>query len=201
MQTANYFTFVTLINMVRDYIPGNTTFLMPNDRTLSKVSVPPNEVSEFLSRHSIPSPLLFDHLQHFPTGSIIPTHKPDYLLRISNGGRKSFYLNNVRLTSRNICVRGSSFRCHGINDVLTVTGDNTIATSSNCSSASARPSPAPASPPLPSSGPEEDHLVRIAYASLNDLYFSSQCNSNINVVAAEALVPKHHSNHLHRVED
>ncbi|KAM3682758.1 hypothetical protein ACJW31_12G096000 [Castanea mollissima] len=91
MQRANYFTFVTLINMVSldQRIQTNVTFLMPNDRMLSRTLMPQGTVFDFLLRHSIPSPLLFDYLQHIPTGSIIPSSLPDYMLKISNNEAKA----------------------------------------------------------------------------------------------------------------
>ncbi|XP_058086801.1 uncharacterized protein LOC131233939 [Magnolia sinica] len=148
MQRADYFTFVTLINMLQDRIPANVTFLMPHDRLLSKVAVPENGVLDFLSQHSIPSPLLFDHLEHFPTGSIIPTRKPGFMLRISNNGRRSFYLNNVRIISPNICMKGSTIRCHGINGVLgtAVPKNNRTIQSPTCFSSSPQIAAAPEAP-------------------------------------------------------
>ncbi|KAL8160538.1 hypothetical protein V2J09_002075 [Rumex salicifolius] len=141
MQRANYFTFVLLINMSpSDKIPPNVTFLMPSDRMLSKTAIPENAVSDFLLRHSIPSALLFDHLQHFPSDSLIPSSWPDYMIKILNHGRKSFFMNNVRLVSPNLCVNGSSVRCHGIDGILEET--NPL----SCSSGS--PSP-PKQAPLP----------------------------------------------------
>lgn len=119
MQKANYFTFVMLINMAPSHsIQANITFLMPNDRTLSQTDIPPTSVVDFLLRHSIPSPLLIDHLQHFPTGSMIPTSKPGFFLNVTNGGRRQFFLNNVRIISPNICTKGSSIRCHGVDGVV-----------------------------------------------------------------------------------
>ncbi|CAH9110026.1 unnamed protein product [Cuscuta europaea] len=130
MQKANYFTFVMLINMAPpDLFQGNFTFLMPNDRALSTAILPNSDVVNFLLCHSIPSTLLFEHLQHFPTGSFIPSSKPDLMLRVTNHGRRQFFLNNSRLISPNICTTGSSIRCHGIDGVLlpatsTMTGDH-----------------------------------------------------------------------------
>ncbi|CAL5367930.1 unnamed protein product [Camellia sinensis] len=149
MQTANYFTFVMLINMAPPSLiqANNITFLMPNDRTLAKTTIPENNgVVDFLLRHSIPSPLLFDHLVHIPTGSIIPSSEPKFMLHISNNGRKSFYLNNVRIISPNICTAGSSIRCHGIDGVVKAIA--TVSPSPSCSNSS---SPmAAATPPSPS---------------------------------------------------
>jgi hypothetical protein len=161
MQRANYFTFVTLINIASldQTIQTNVTFLMPNDRMLSRTVMPRGTVFDFLLRHSIPSPLLFDYLEHIPTGSIIPSSLPDYMLKISNNGRRNFSLNNVKIISPNICTEGSSFRCHGIDGVLspTVMPENTSTSSSpspSCSNYSSPPvavanSPAPllTSPP------------------------------------------------------
>ncbi|XP_014506514.1 FAS1 domain-containing protein SELMODRAFT_448915-like [Vigna radiata var. radiata] len=120
MQKANYFTFVMLINMSPPdtRLVGNVTFLMPNDRMLANMVLQEGSVSGFLLRHSIPSPLLFQVLGQFPTGTTIPTSLPNCMLRVSNNGRKNYVLNNVKLISPNICVAGSSIRCHGIDGVL-----------------------------------------------------------------------------------
>lgn len=135
MQRANYFTFVMLLRMAPPDLMmilegGNLTFFMPNDKTLSQDSnivslaapanhtTTPPSLAHFLLRHSIPSPLLFEYLQHFPAGSTVPTSDPDLVLRITNHGRRSFFLNNVRVSSPDICTRGSSIRCHGIDGVI-----------------------------------------------------------------------------------
>ncbi|XP_010276802.1 PREDICTED: FAS1 domain-containing protein SELMODRAFT_448915-like [Nelumbo nucifera] len=163
MRTANYFTFVMLINMIApDRIPANITFLMPNDRVLSKITLPENAVFNFLLRHSIPSPLLFDVLNHFPTGSTIPTSSSGFMLRISNNGRRSFYLNNVQLISPNICTSGHSIRCHGINGVLMATepDHNTTLPPPTCSSTSPQIVSAPTTPSWPSlPTPPADPLI------------------------------------------
>ncbi|XVF30477.1 hypothetical protein REPUB_Repub16aG0061400 [Reevesia pubescens] len=160
MQKANYFAFVMLINMspLDKKFLGNVTFLMPNDRMLSKTIIPENEVSSFLHRHSIPSPLLFEHLQYIPTGSVLPSSKPEYMLSVSNGGgRRSFFLNNVRIISPNICTAGSPIRCHGIDGVLSSTsavnsaGSNiSLPTCSNNTYSITSASPVSSPPPSPS---------------------------------------------------
>jgi hypothetical protein len=61
MQRVRYFTFVMLIRMVQEKIPRNTTFLMPSDRLLSRPFL--SQVLEFLSRHSITVPLVFNYRQ------------------------------------------------------------------------------------------------------------------------------------------
>uniref|UniRef100_A0A803KSQ7 FAS1 domain-containing protein n=1 Tax=Chenopodium quinoa TaxID=63459 RepID=A0A803KSQ7_CHEQI len=119
MQRANYFAFVMLLNMVStDKIPSNVTFLMPNNRLLAKALIPENDVLDFLLRHSIPATLRFDYLIRFPIGSMLPSSEPQFMLKVSNNGRKSFFLNNVKIISPDICVAGSSIRCHGIDGVL-----------------------------------------------------------------------------------
>lgn len=154
MQRANYFTFVTLINMASlgRKIQGNVTFLMPNDRMLSRTVMPQGSVFEFLLRHSIPSPLLFDYLEHIPTGSIIPSSFPGYVLRIINNGRRNFSINNVKIISPNICMAGPSIRCHGIDGVLLPTKmkENDTSTSPFPSCSSSSPPAAVGRPPAPS---------------------------------------------------
>jgi len=120
MQRANYFTFVMLINMSPPdtRLMENVTFLMPNDRMLANMVLQEGSVSDFLLKHSIPSPLLFEVLGQFPTGTTIPTSLPNCMLRVSNNGKKNYILNNVKIISPNLCVAGSSIRCHGIDGVL-----------------------------------------------------------------------------------
>ncbi|XAR52088.1 hypothetical protein NMG60_11019987 [Bertholletia excelsa] len=154
MKKANYFTFIMLINMVplENLIQSNVTFLMPNDRMLAKTTLPEKAVSDFLLSHSIPSPLLFDYLEHIPTGSILPTSKPKFMLRVSNKGRRSFHLNNVQIISPNICTAGSSIRCHGIDGVveaMMVTFQNSTLPLPTCFNNSSSP-PAAATPPTES---------------------------------------------------
>ncbi|KAK2658448.1 hypothetical protein Ddye_004981 [Dipteronia dyeriana] len=132
MQRANYFTFVMLINM--SPLPDqNVTFLMPNDKTLSRANLLQQSVSDFLLLHSIPSALLFENLEHIPSASLIPSSIPEYMLKIYNGGRKNFLLNNVKIISPNICTLGSSIRCHGIDGMLDITQNNTSMSPRTCS--------------------------------------------------------------------
>ncbi|XP_040385505.1 FAS1 domain-containing protein SELMODRAFT_448915-like [Oryza brachyantha] len=118
MQRARYFTFVMLIRMVQEKIPQNTTFLMPNDRMLSTASIPENQVLEFLSRHSIPAPLMFDDLIRLPNGTTVPTGHSCQTITITNMEHQKLYFNNVELTSPDVCHVGDLFRCHGINGVI-----------------------------------------------------------------------------------
>lgn len=157
MQRANYFTFVMLIKMVQfdEKFLRNVTFLMPNDRMLSRITIPQETVTGFLLRHSIPSPMLFNHLEHIPSGSMIPSSLQDYMLTISNNGRRNFYVGNVKLISPNICTAGSSIRCHGIDGVLTTSTTNP---SSSCPKSSNIPVATPPTPP-PSPSPSPSSLV------------------------------------------
>ncbi|KAK8712163.1 hypothetical protein V6N13_147410 [Hibiscus sabdariffa] len=152
MQKANYFTFVMLLNMspLDSEFLENITFLMPNDRMLSKTVIPENEVYTFLQRHSIPSPLIFEHLQYIPTGSILPSSLPEYMMGVANGGdRRSFVLNNVRIISPNICTTGS-IRCHGIDGVLSPVSNVSLHTcSDDADSVAPPPSLVTSPPPLP----------------------------------------------------
>ncbi|GMI79589.1 hypothetical protein HRI_001628200 [Hibiscus trionum] len=152
MQKANYFTFVMLLNMLPldSKFFGNVTFLMPNDRMLSKTVIPENVVYTFLQRHSIPSSLIFEHLLYIPTGSVLPSSLSEYTMNIANGGtRRSFVLNNVRIISPNICTAGS-IRCHGIDGVLSPVSNVTLHTCPNKrGSVTPPPSPVASLPPLP----------------------------------------------------
>lgn len=166
MQKANYFTFVMLINMSPPdtRLQGNVTFLMPNDRMLANLVLQEGSISSLLLRHSIPSPLLFETLEQFPTGTTIPSSLPNCMLRISNYGRKNFVLNNVKIISRNICVGGSSIRCHGIDGVLSeacisVNNNSSVPTPScpNTTYPSCMASPPIPSPSFPSAPPIRDN--------------------------------------------
>ncbi|XP_058766950.1 FAS1 domain-containing protein SELMODRAFT_448915-like [Vicia villosa] len=166
MQKANYFTFVMLIKMSPPdtRLEENITFLMPNDRMLANMTLREGYVSDFLLRHSIPSPLLFDILKQFPSGTIVPSLLPNCTLRISNNGRRNFGFNNVKIISPNICMAGSSIRCHGIDGVLaeTCTLENNYSVpilpspcpnnNTNISCNASPPTPPPFSPPTPSIG-------------------------------------------------
>uniref|UniRef100_A0A1D1YHG8 FAS1 domain-containing protein SELMODRAFT_448915 n=1 Tax=Anthurium amnicola TaxID=1678845 RepID=A0A1D1YHG8_9ARAE len=150
MQNAGYFSFVMLINMVRDRIQGNITFLMPSDPLLSAVPPPEDRVLEFLSKHSIASPLLFEELRRLPSETFIPTNQPDYMIRLSSSSsrkRGGLYLNGIELVSPDVCVSRSSIRCHGINGVLAIstTGGNMSKPRCSCEG-SATPGPLTDSP-------------------------------------------------------
>ncbi|KAI4320109.1 hypothetical protein MLD38_033620 [Melastoma candidum] len=52
---------------------------------------------------------------------------------INNQGRTSYFLNNVRVSVPNVCVTGSSIRCHGIDGVLPA---SFVSPSTHCSNGS-----------------------------------------------------------------
>ncbi|KAD4983163.1 hypothetical protein E3N88_19834 [Mikania micrantha] len=152
MERANYFTFVTLLNMVQhNLFQGNVTFLMPSDRSLSRTSImlENTTVEDLLLRHSIPSALLFDHLLHLPTNTLLPTSNPDLMLKVSNSTTGGLLLGNVRIVAPNVCTRGDSVRCHGIDGVLSIDLHQQIPTGSSiitCSSTAAAAAPLLAPP-------------------------------------------------------
>ncbi|KAL6642433.1 hypothetical protein ACP70R_020614 [Stipagrostis hirtigluma subsp. patula] len=118
MQRARYFTFAMLVRMVQEKVPRNTTFLMPNDRLMSTASIPESQVLEFLSRHSISAPLMFNDLMRLPNGTVVPTHHSSDVITVTNTGHQKLYFNNIQLTSPDLCNLGNSFRCHGIDGVI-----------------------------------------------------------------------------------
>ncbi|XP_031483877.1 FAS1 domain-containing protein SELMODRAFT_448915-like [Nymphaea colorata] len=161
MQEANYYTFVTLIQMLQDSIPENATFLMPSDRILARVQVNENAISEFVRSHMIPSPLVYEQLKRFPSGSLIPTYYPSHMLRISTHNRR-ILLNNVQIVRPNVCTAGSSIRCHGINGVLVHTSEsdrpatpNPPSTAPSPPSQTATPNISPVPPMTPPSAEED----------------------------------------------
>lgn len=101
MQKANYFTFVVLINLAPpdELVHANLTFLMPKDMSLSGNTAylkHPSSVADFLLRHSIPSPLLLEHLLRFPTGSILPTSQPGFFSEHHQWWQKKKFLSQQR---------------------------------------------------------------------------------------------------------
>lgn len=176
MQKANYFTFVTLINMSPRRLPNNNnniTFLMPNDKTLSSN---PNflqrydSISDFLHHHSIPSALLFETMQHIPSGSFIPSSFPDFMFKILNGGgRRNFSLNNVKIISPNICTLGFSIRCHGIDGVLDLDIAHSSPTCGLVDHGVVATPPLPAPAPAPAPAHDSDSAACISFDLLKML--------------------------------
>lgn len=126
MQQARYFTFVMLVRMVQEKIPRNTTFLMPSDRLLSTASISESQVMEFLSRHSITAPLMFNDLIRLPNGTVVPTRHLGDTITVTNIKHQKLYFNGIELTNPDLCHLGESFRCHGINGVIRPTATRRV---------------------------------------------------------------------------
>jgi hypothetical protein len=126
MQQARYFTFIMLVRMVQEKIPRNTTFLMPSDRLLSTASISESQVLEFLSRHSITAPLMFNDLIRLPNGTVVPTRHLGDTITVTNIKHQKLYFNGIELTNPDLCHLGESFRCHGINGVIRPTATRRV---------------------------------------------------------------------------
>ncbi|KAJ1410881.1 FAS1 domain superfamily [Sesbania bispinosa] len=117
MRSRSYYGFVILLkilNSLPNSLQNNDlTFLMPNDEELSQFSITPDQLHDFILSHSIPTPLVLNHLLHFPNGSLVPTSVPSRVISITNSGRSGFFVNNARIVTPNVC-QSSVIRCHGI---------------------------------------------------------------------------------------
>ncbi|KAJ1415560.1 FAS1 domain [Sesbania bispinosa] len=124
MRSRSYYGFVILLkilNSLPNSLQNNDlTFLMPNDEELSQFSITPDQLHDFILSHSIPTPLVLNHLLHFPNGSLVPTSVPSRVISITNSGRSGFFVNNARIVTPNVC-QSSVIRCHGISAALTLT--------------------------------------------------------------------------------
>ena len=68
-------------------------------------------------RHSIPMPLHFSDLAHFPTGTLVPSGEESKMIRIQNHGTGNFFVNNTKIVLGNVCS-GFVIKCHGIDQVI-----------------------------------------------------------------------------------
>ncbi|XP_004491581.1 uncharacterized protein [Cicer arietinum] len=122
MRSRSYYGFVILLKILNSQpnsLQNNDlTFLMPNDEDLSKFSISTDELHDFLLSHSIPTPLLLNHLLHFPNGSVVPSGLPNKVISITNSGRSGLFVNNAKIVTPNVC-QSSLIRCHGISAALT----------------------------------------------------------------------------------
>ncbi|KAJ7964719.1 FAS1 domain-containing protein [Quillaja saponaria] len=119
MRNQSYHGFVILLKIL-DSIPNSlrdtdVTFLMPNDEDLSAIAVNPNR--DFILSHSIPTPLLLNHLLHFPNGTLVPSSIPSRMISITNNGETGLFVNNARIVTPNVCT-SSFIRCHGISAAI-----------------------------------------------------------------------------------
>ncbi|XP_030471441.2 fasciclin-like arabinogalactan protein 19 [Syzygium oleosum] len=121
MRMKSYRGFVILLQRLSTYpdalYGSNITFLMPDDRQLSKASVSQDNLQDFILSHSIPMPLLMSHLIHFPNRTLIPTCLPNRMISITNNGRSGMFVNKARIVNPDVCL-SSLIRCHGISDAL-----------------------------------------------------------------------------------
>ncbi|XP_030514079.1 uncharacterized protein LOC115727907 [Rhodamnia argentea] len=119
MRSRSFFGFAILLQMLNRTSEPNEdlTFLIPTDPELSAPSIAVNHLEEFLFSHSIRMPLSFHDLLHFPTGTLVPSGYRNQLFRIHNRGRLSFFVNNARVITPNVCSN-SMIKCHGIDAVI-----------------------------------------------------------------------------------
>ncbi|KAF8030481.1 hypothetical protein BT93_E2809 [Corymbia citriodora subsp. variegata] len=119
MRSRSFFGFAILLQMLNSTSEPNRdlTFLIPTDPELSASPISVNHLEEFVLRHSIRMPLSFGELSHFPTGTLVPSGHRDRLVRIQNHGRLSFFVNNARIITPNVCSN-SVIKCHGIDAVI-----------------------------------------------------------------------------------
>ncbi|XP_047331460.1 uncharacterized protein LOC124935037 [Impatiens glandulifera] len=120
MRSQSYDGFVILLKMLNStsFPYRGITLFMPSDSQISGTSVSVDNIEVFMLRHSIRMPLSFEELAHFPNGSLVPSLFHNHLLRIQNQGNASFYIENARIMSRNVCLK-SRIKCHGIDAVIT----------------------------------------------------------------------------------
>ncbi|XP_061361141.1 uncharacterized protein LOC133305046 [Gastrolobium bilobum] len=122
MRSRSYYGFVILLKILNSQpnsLQNNDlTFLMPNDEELSQFSITPDQLHDFVLSHSIPTPLVLNHLLHFPNGSVVPSSIPSRVISITNTGRSGLFVNNARIVTPNVC-QSSLIRCHGISAAMT----------------------------------------------------------------------------------
>ncbi|OIW04278.1 hypothetical protein TanjilG_00838 [Lupinus angustifolius] len=122
MRSHSYYGFVILLKILnsqpKSLQNNDLTFLMPSDAELSQFSITPLQLHDFLLSHSIPTPLVLNHLLHFPNGSVVPSSIPTKSINITNSGKSGLFVNNARIVTPNVC-QTSLIRCHGISAALT----------------------------------------------------------------------------------
>ncbi|KAJ0053438.1 hypothetical protein Pint_01870 [Pistacia integerrima] len=93
------------------------TFLMPNDDKLSESPLRSDLLHQFILRHSIPTPLVYNNMLHFPNGTLVPSSLPGRMLSITNSGKSGMFVNNAKIVTSNVCVN-SLIKCHGIRSLF-----------------------------------------------------------------------------------
>ncbi|KAJ8770573.1 hypothetical protein K2173_018064 [Erythroxylum novogranatense] len=120
VRSQSFYAFAVLLQMLNGTSRLNRedlTLLMPIDRELSKSSISPDHVEDFLLSHSILMPLSFTDLTHFPTGTMVPSGFRSRFIKFQNHGKANVTLNNVQVVTPNICLN-SVIKCHGIDAVI-----------------------------------------------------------------------------------
>ncbi|KAF3776271.1 hypothetical protein EJ110_NYTH48686 [Nymphaea thermarum] len=120
MRERSYYGFIMLLQMLNWQTVASRngiTFLIPADKELASASIAPEQIQDFILSHSILTPLYFNNMLHFPTGTLIPTGLPNFMLDITNNGPYDFYLNNAKIVAPNVC-QSATIKCHGIDAVI-----------------------------------------------------------------------------------
>ncbi|XP_031493240.1 uncharacterized protein LOC116259516 [Nymphaea colorata] len=120
MRERSYYGFIMLLQMLNWQTVASRngiTFLIPADKELASATIAPEQIQDFILSHSILTPLYFNNMLHFPTGTLIPTGLPNFLLDITNNGPYDFYLNNAKIVAPNVC-QSARIKCHGIDAVI-----------------------------------------------------------------------------------
>uniref|UniRef100_B9HD36 FAS1 domain-containing protein n=1 Tax=Populus trichocarpa TaxID=3694 RepID=B9HD36_POPTR len=100
-------------------------FFLPIDQELTRHSMSPDHLEDFLLSHSIPMPLTFSGLNHFPTGTMVPSGLENQLIEIKNRGKADFSVNNAQVIKPNLCVN-YTIKCHGIDSVIKFENDYSV---------------------------------------------------------------------------
>lgn len=126
MRAKSYHGFVILLKMFNGTSSSlqstDITFLMPNDEKLSESSLRSDLLHEFILSHSIPTPLVYNNMLHFPNGTLVPSSLPGRMLSITNGGKSGMFVNNAKIVTSNVCVN-SLIKCHGISSEVAFHND------------------------------------------------------------------------------
>ncbi|KAJ4847686.1 hypothetical protein Tsubulata_020649 [Turnera subulata] len=126
MRSQSFYGFAILLQMVRDTFrqyQQDLTFFMPIDQELSKGSVSADHLQSFMLSHSVMKPLSFSDLNHFPSGTMVPSGLRNRLIKIQNHGAQNFSVNNALVITPNVCLN-TAIKCHGINAVLKFGNDS-----------------------------------------------------------------------------
>ncbi|KAF5728529.1 hypothetical protein HS088_TW21G00677 [Tripterygium wilfordii] len=134
MRAQSFYGFAVILQM---YLNSNSstqhqifneeeslTFFMPVDRELSKFTLSPEHLEDFLLSHSMTMTLQFSDLIHFPTGTIVPSGLHDRLIKIQNHGKSNFYVNDAQVITPNVCINSMMIKCHGIDSVIKYENDD-----------------------------------------------------------------------------